>query len=76
MNVSEAAKRLEVSRATIYGLIACGKLKCARVGVKRGVIRIQDAHLAEFLSGSESVSPSPPAPVRKHNVKLRNLNLD
>lgn len=73
MRVGEAAKRLDVSKSTVYGLIAAGKLKCCRVGLGRGAIRIMDAHLAEFLSGAEPVvAPPVSAPsYRPKHVRAR-----
>lgn len=71
MRVREAAQRLEVSQATVYALVASGKLRCHRVGMGRGCIRISEEHLAEYLKASEPVvaqSP-PPAPARKAKLK-------
>ena len=69
MRVKEAATRLDVSVSTIYGMIAAGKLKCCRMGIRRGVIRITEDHLAAFLSGSEPADFKPPAPARQPRVK-------
>jgi len=67
MTVSQAADRLEVSQATVYALIAAGRLRCLRVGLKRGCIRITEDHLSEFLRGAESrpCSPPPAPPPRR-----------
>jgi excisionase family DNA binding protein len=73
VRVKEAAIRLEVSSATVYGLVAAGKLKCHRVGLGRGAIRISEEHLVEFLKGAERVprTVAPPTPARI--VKLKHL---
>jgi excisionase family DNA binding protein len=71
VTVRQAADRLEVSQSTVYGLIAAGKLRCARVGVGRGVIRIQEDQLAEYLEGATSRAYSPPVPVpRLKHLKI------
>jgi excisionase family DNA binding protein len=61
MRVREAAARLEVSTATVYALVASGKLRCCRVGVGRGVIRISEDQLADFLRAGETSNAPPPA---------------
>jgi excisionase family DNA binding protein len=67
MDVREAARRLEVSIATVYGLCGQGRLPHARVGLGRGVIRISEDDLKSFL---ESCRPEPPTrPALKH-IKL------
>ncbi len=71
MKVWEAAKRLEVSPATVYSLVACGKLKCYRVGMGRGCIRIAEEHLAEYLQAAETALIQPPA----RHVRLKHLRL-
>lgn len=45
LTVKQAADRLGVSQRTIYDLVACGRLRCQRVGVGRGTIRIQPSDL-------------------------------
>ena len=74
MRVKEVAARLEVSPATVYGLIAVGKLRCSRVGLGRGVIRISEEQLADYLRASEPVPKQRPAPVPVRRIKLRHLN--
>ena len=70
MKVKQAAIRLEGSTATIYALVAAGKLRCHRVGLGRGCIRIAEEHLAEFLEGSE---PPPAAGEAARMPGLRHL---
>jgi excisionase family DNA binding protein len=74
VRVKEAAARLEVSPATIYALVASGKLRSLRVGMGRGVIRITEAHLAEFIAGTEPGPRSAPAPPARR-VRLKHLHL-
>jgi excisionase family DNA binding protein len=76
MRVKEAAVRLDISSATIYGLIAAGKLRCHRVGLGRGAIRISEEHLAEFLAGAERGVELAGAVVAapKVRVKLKHLH--
>ncbi len=67
MTVRQAADRLKVGQATVHSLIAAGKLRCLRVGLKRGRIRITEDHISEFLRGAESrpCSPPPAPPSRR-----------
>jgi excisionase family DNA binding protein len=51
MTVQEAAKCLEVSPGLVYKLLKAGKLAHARIGLGRGVIRIDPASLEEFKRG-------------------------
>jgi excisionase family DNA binding protein len=60
MTVRQAAARLEVCQATVYALIAAGKLRCLRLGLKRGCIRITEDHICEYLHGAESKPCSSP----------------
>ncbi len=48
MRVGEAASRLDVSKSTVYALVAAGKLTCCRVGLGRGGIRISEEQLADI----------------------------
>jgi excisionase family DNA binding protein len=75
LTVKQAAGRLEVSQATVYSLVAAGKLRCVRIGNKRGVIRILDDHLAEYLKQAEPVAQQPPAPPAARRVILKHLDL-
>jgi excisionase family DNA binding protein len=53
MTVKEAANRLEVSPSLVYLLISEGKLRCVRHGIGRGVIRITEEHLAQYIRRAE-----------------------
>jgi excisionase family DNA binding protein len=72
MRVKEVAKRLDVSGGSVYGLIAAGKLKCYRVGLGRGCIRVSEEQLAEYLRAAESAPlAAPPArPIRLKHLRL------
>jgi excisionase family DNA binding protein len=75
VTVRQAADRLEVSQSTVYGLIAAGKLRCARIGLGRGVIRIQEEHLAEYLAGTQAAPRSSSVPSRvPHGLKHLKLS--
>lgn len=72
MRVPDAAKQLDVSVSTVYGLVASGRLRCHRVGLGRGSIRITPEHLAEYLAGTErrTEAPTPPKPfIARVNLK-------
>jgi excisionase family DNA binding protein len=64
VTVKAAAQRLEVSTSTIYALVAAGKLRCHRVGLGRGAIRISEEHLEDYLkAGEPEKTPVPPTPL-------------
>jgi excisionase family DNA binding protein len=70
MTVRDAAKRLEISPATVYTMVASGRLRCYRVGNGRGVIRISEEHLATYLAGAEPIpGPGPDRPVRLRHLR-------
>ena len=73
MTVKQAAARLEVSQTTVYALVAARKLRCYRVGMGRGQIRISEDHLAEYLRKSEP-GPDAPAPVPRPHLKHLRLS--
>ena len=73
MTVRQAAARLEVSQATVYSLVAAGKLRCVRVGLGRGAIRITEEHMVEYMAKAEPVAQQPPAP--RSMPKLKHLRL-
>jgi excisionase family DNA binding protein len=65
--VKAVAERLSCSTATVYGLIAAGRLRHYRIGTGRGAIRITEEQLAEFLSDAEAgVLVPPPKATLKH----------
>lgn len=59
MTVADAAKILEVSPDLVYRLCRAGKLAHARIGLGRGVIRIDRADVDAFLE-SRRVAAGPP----------------
>jgi excisionase family DNA binding protein len=71
MRVRDVAERLEVSVATVYAMVARGKLRCTRVGAGRGVIRISEDQLAEFLRANEPSEAQQPA----NRTSLKHLRL-
>jgi excisionase family DNA binding protein len=74
--VKVVAERLQCSQATIYALIASGRLRCYRIGTGRGALRVSEEQMAEFLSGAESRHAEPaPQPTRRL-PKLRHLHVD
>jgi excisionase family DNA binding protein len=75
VNVRQAATRLEVSQATVYALVAAGKLKCYRVGLGRGCIRISEEHIADYLEKAEAKVTVPSAHASPSLPQLRNLRL-
>ena len=62
LSVKETARWLNVSPSTVYGLINSGELKCHRVGVGRGVIRISEAAISDYLDSCTAGTrrPAPP----------------
>jgi excisionase family DNA binding protein len=75
VTVRQAAQRLEVSISTVYALVASGKLRCSRIGLGRGVIRISEEQLVEYLRAAELVVAPPPAPPAGPGPKLKHIRL-
>ncbi len=50
---ADVAKILRVSSSTIYNLVERGLLRCHRIGVGRGAIRVNDEQLREYLKSTE-----------------------
>jgi excisionase family DNA binding protein len=50
LTVKQAAERLAVSQHTIYDLIEVGRLRCKRIGMGRGTIRIHPSDLDVCLA--------------------------
>jgi excisionase family DNA binding protein len=73
MRVKDVAARLDLSATTVYALIESGKIKHYRIGNGRGVVRIAEQHLADYLKSVESKPPgsSPPLvfPARPRRLK-------
>jgi excisionase family DNA binding protein len=62
MDVKEAAELLEVSVATVYALCNERKLGHVRIGAARGVIRIREKDLDEYIERA-TVLPDNEIPV-------------
>ena len=67
--VGEIAKRLKVSCSTVYSLVEQGLLRCHRIGMKRGTIRITEEQLQEFLKATE-VKPASSVPSELRHIRL------
>ena len=63
------AEPLKVSQSTVYALSAAGKLRCSRVAVGRGCIRILEEHLAAYLAVAATSSPPPALAMRRFRPK-------
>ncbi len=73
LTVRHAAQTLSVSAATVYGLCALGRIRFSRVGLGRGVIRITEEAITEYLNGVVEVRPAPPLP--RPRLKLKFIQL-
>lgn len=74
MSIKDVAARLGISVATTYAIVAAGKLRCHRIGLGRGCIRISEEQVAEFLRGAAPVVrlAEPPPPVG--TIQLKHLH--
>jgi excisionase family DNA binding protein len=70
MTVPEAAKLLEVTPALVYKLCEAGRIRHRRIGLGRGVIRIDPEHLEEFRRSCE-VAPAPLTDGAPHQDAMR-----
>ena len=74
--VKEVAKKLRVSRTTIYNLISKGEVE--RIGKIRGAIRISDSELRKLMMSTTSVielscNPEKVDILETHIGKIRKL---
>jgi excisionase family DNA binding protein len=61
VTVRDVARRLEISVSLVYQLVESEKLRCTRHGLGRGVIRVSDEQMADYLAMAERGSrPAPP----------------
>jgi len=75
VTVREVAKSLEISVSLTYRLIESGKLRCTRHGLGRGVIRVSEAQLADYLAMAER-GPRPTLPESApHRMRLKHIQL-
>lgn len=54
LTVKDTAARLNVSPRVVYDLVATGQLRCQRVGVGRGTIRIAPEDLETYLKSKRA----------------------
>jgi excisionase family DNA binding protein len=76
LTVKEVAERLRVCPATAYELIRQGKIRSLRVGTNRGVIRVRELDVEEYLSaGTQQVAQPnqllPPVRIRLKHLRLK-----
>ncbi len=50
LTIKEAAERLKVDPGLVYRLVGRGEITHARVGFGRGLIRIEEESLADYLA--------------------------
>lgn len=74
MTVKQTAERLEISAAVVYGLLTSGRLKHYRIGSGRGVYRIAEEHVREYLASVERRDGPPPPAAPIMRVRLRHLD--
>jgi excisionase family DNA binding protein len=64
LRASEAAEVLSVSTRTVYALVASGKLRACRIGVRGGTIRFHPRDLASYIADlRRGRDQSPDAPL-------------
>ena len=73
MKVHEAARILSVSESTIYTLVRQGLLRAHRIGAGRGVIRISDSAISEYLDSS--TEPARSTRRRRPGSRLKHIKL-
>lgn len=71
LTVSGVAKRLGVSTALVYQLVAQGRLACYRIGLGRGAIRFAESDVDAFLATCRVEPEKPKAAV--HSLVLKHL---
>jgi len=75
VTVREVARSLEISVSLTYRLIESGKLRCSRHGMGRGMIRVSEDQLADYLSSAEQGGrPADPETVLPRS-RLKHLRL-
>jgi excisionase family DNA binding protein len=75
VTVRELAKRLEISVSLAYRLVESGKMRCSRHGIGRGVIRISEQQLADYLTSVEQGVRTERVETSNRRVKLKHLRL-
>lgn len=74
LRVSEAARRLAISSASVYELIQKGSLPCHRVGPRGGAIRISMDDLERYLQHCRCEETREPQHASRR-VKLKHLRI-
>ena len=77
LTVAEVAKRLGVSTALVYQLVAQGRLPCYRIGLRRGAIRFAESDVEAYLASCR-VEGAEPMPHPRTSVRagvLKHLHL-
>jgi hypothetical protein len=59
----------------VYKLIASGKLHCRRHGLGRGVIRVGEEQLADYLAAAEQDPPPAPTAAAPRGPRLKHIRL-
>lgn len=65
MTVKQASEALNISAATVYALVAQGRIRASRFGLGRGTIRISEESLREYQEDAR-VEPKCPTLALKH----------
>jgi excisionase family DNA binding protein len=75
VTVREVARSLEISVSLTYRFIESGKLRCSRHGMGRGVIRVSEDQLADYLAMAEQ-GPRPSLPESApRRMRLKHIQL-
>ena len=77
LTVSDVAKRLNVSNALVYQLVAQGRLPCYRIGLRRGAIRFAESDVEAYLDSCriESAEQTPHSRSSVRTPTLKHLHL-
>lgn len=73
LTVRDVARVLQVSIASVYAIVAEGKIACHRVGSGRGSIRFEERDLEEYLSSCRMEKAEEPK--RTPRPRLKHLKL-
>ena len=77
LTVKDVAERLNIAPSTVYSLLSQNKLRCYRIGLGRGTIRVSEDDLSVFLAGTASgvaTDETMPAAARTRQ-KLRHITV-
>jgi excisionase family DNA binding protein len=75
LSVKAAAVRLGVSPGLVYSLIAGTQLRYARIGNGRGIIRVPEEAIEEYLARQTFGPETPKPPTVTREGPLRHLKL-